>query len=192
MVPAHDPEREELEGRGWVVVARSFGAHLDSARIDPEHLRKLTADSGSITRELTADDVDTVLELDAATTGDYPGSAATHHEPLTRASASPSDFRRAFGAFLPNGDLVGMTFVDINDKDAETDFTVVHRDWRRRGLGTAVKAASILALAADGVTRFRTGGSAENTAILRSNDAVGYVRDEEWVTLRNGTERVSP
>ena len=38
-------------------------------------------------------------------------------------------------------------------------------------------------LAAEGVTQFRTGGSADNLAILRANDAVGYIQDEEWVTL---------
>jgi hypothetical protein len=36
------------------------------------------------------------------------------------------------------------------------------------------------------VDRFRTGGSADNAAILRANDAVGYVRDEEWVALERG------
>ncbi|MEG8034485.1 hypothetical protein QP157_03855 [Sphingomonas sp. LR61] len=76
-----------------------------------------------------------------------------------------------------------MTFVDVDGTEAETHFTVVHRAWRSRGLSIAVKAASVLVLAAEGVTRFRTGGSADNTAILRANDAVGYVRDEEWVTL---------
>ncbi|WFR67918.1 hypothetical protein P9139_05935 [Curtobacterium flaccumfaciens] len=76
-----------------------------------------------------------------------------------------------------------MTFVDIEGTKAETQFTVVHRAWRGQGLGIAVKAASVLALAAEGVTQFRTGGSADNLAILRANDAVGYIQDEEWVTL---------
>lgn len=46
-----------------------------------------------------------------------------------------------------------------------------------------MKAASLLALAGEGFTRFRTGGSADNEAIIRANDALGYLRDEEWVTL---------
>jgi hypothetical protein len=41
----------------------------------------------------------------------------------------------------------------------------------------------VLTFAAEGVTQFRTGGSADNLAIIRANDAVGYVQDEEWVTL---------
>lgn len=46
-----------------------------------------------------------------------------------------------------------------------------------------MKAASLLALASQAITRFRTGGSADNEAIIRANDALGYLRDEEWVTL---------
>lgn len=42
---------------------------------------------------------------------------------------------------------------------------------------------TLLALDADGVRRFRTGGSAENAAILAANTALGYVRDDEWLTL---------
>lgn len=183
VVPVNDPQREHLERLGWYVSARSFGAQLDSVRIDAGGLRRLIAAADATTRELIADDVDAVLTLDAATSGDYPGSAANRHEPLTRDSASPSDSRRGFGAFLADGELVAMTFVDIHGTTAETDFTVVRRDVRRSGLGTAVKAASILALSAAGVTRFRTGGSADNNAITRANAALGYIRDEEWVTL---------
>lgn len=42
---------------------------------------------------------------------------------------------------------------------------------------------TLLALDADGLRRFRTGGSAENAAILAANTALGYVRDEEWPSL---------
>jgi GNAT superfamily N-acetyltransferase len=183
VLPAQSPRRAELEAQGWTVAARSFGAQLDSDHIDRQRLSELVAAAGESVRELGATDVDAVLELDAATIEDYPGSVATRHEPLDRRGATPSASRRAFGAFVRDSDLVSMTFVDIDGPDAETAVTVVHRAWRGRGLGVAVKAASVLALAEDGVRRFRTGGSAENTAILRANDALGYVCDEEWITL---------
>ncbi|ARC58211.1 Acetyltransferase YpeA [Frondihabitans sp. 762G35] len=190
ILPAQAPERQELQRQGWAVVARSFGAQLDADGADQQLLSELIAriaDTGRI-RELRTSDVEAVLALDAATAGDYPGSIATQHQPLDASRATPSPSRRAFGALTPDGDLVAMTFVDIDGTDAETDFTVVRREWRGRGLGTAVKAASLLALLSEGVGRFRTGGSADNEAILASNSALGYVRDEEWVTL----ERVAP
>lgn len=80
-----------------------------------------------------------------------------------------------------------MTFVTPADSAAdmsvETDFTVVAGGWRGAGLGTAVNAASVLALASEGFVSFRTGGSAANPASIAANRAVGYALDEEWVTL---------
>lgn len=183
VLPAQSPRRPALEADGWVVLARSFGAQLDSDIIDHQRLLMLVAEASGSVRELGDTDVDAVLRLDTTTIADYPGSMTTQHTPLDRGAATPSLSRRAFGAFTPDGDLVAMTFVDVDGTEAETHFTVVHRAWRGRGLSIAVKAASVLVLTAGGVTRFRTGGSAENTAILRANDAVGYVRDEEWLTL---------
>jgi predicted GNAT family acetyltransferase len=187
VLPADAPERRTLEADGWTVEARSFGAELDAGRIDRSGLATMVErvrDDVTV-RELDTDDVRAVLELDRLTADDYPGSVATRHEPLDRLRATPSPERRAFGAVTADGAVVAMTFVDVDGARAETDFTVVHGSWRGQGLGTAVKAASVLALTAAGVARFRTGGSLENTGILRANDALGYVRDEEWVTLRN-------
>ncbi|MDN3480132.1 acetyltransferase [Curtobacterium sp. APC 4022] len=183
VLPAQSPRRTELEALGWAVVARSFGAQLDAERIDEQRLRALAVGAPGSVRALAAADVDAVLALDRATIGDYPGSVATQHEPLDRDGATPSAARRAFGAFRTDGGLVAMTFVSVDGAEAETDFTVVDRAQRGRGLGVAVKAASVLELSAAGVTRFRTGGSADNAAIQRANVALGYVRDEEWVTL---------
>lgn len=187
MLPAAAPERQALEADGWTVEARSFGAELDANRVDRHRLEALVARSGNgaTIRELGVDDIGAVLELDQLTADDYPGSVATRHEPLDRVRATPAPQRRAFGATTADGTLVAMTFVDVDGVRAETDFTVVHGSWRGRGVGTAVKAASVLVLSAAGITRFRTGGSLENTGILRANDALGYVRDEEWVTLHD-------
>ena len=194
VMPADDPRRAALEAEGWRVTARSFGAELDADRIDRARLQEALAGSvgrAGVARELTADDVDAVLALDAATARDYPGSVATRHRPVDRDGATPSASRRMFGVLSAGGELLALTVVDV-DVDgaaAETDFTVVARDRRRRGLGVAVKALSVLTLVDDGVERFRTGGSADNAGILRANALLGYVRDEEWVTLEPGDAR---
>lgn len=204
VLPADAPRRVELERRGWRVVARSFGAQLDGDAVDRARLRSLVDRAGLTVRALDDADVDAVLALDAATIGHYPGSVATRHEPFDRERATPSATRRGFGVWSGD-DLVGMTFVDVlvgaggaaagsdagsdaaaGSASAETDVTVVAVGHRGRGIGTAVKAASVLALLDAGVTRFRTGGSADNPAIIAANTALGYVRDEEWVTLEPG------
>jgi GNAT superfamily N-acetyltransferase len=166
-------------------VARSFGARLDADRVDRERLRALAAGgrADASIRELGEDDVDGVLALDAQTQGDYPGGVATRHEPFDRTSATPGPTRRAWGALSSTGRLVALTFVDLDGPAAETDVTVVHPDHRRRGLATTVKAASVLALLDAGIVRFRTGGSADNPAIVAANASLGYVVDETWLTL---------
>lgn len=60
---------------------------------------------------------------------------------------------------------------------------MVARDRRGQALAAAVKAASLLALARDGVAVVRTGGSEENRAILAVNASLGFRVDERWLTL---------
>lgn len=182
------PDLAALEAGGWRVVARSWAAGLDTATADRGRLELLVERARTVAgiRELTPADADAVLALDAATLDDYPGDVATAHAPLTAAEAVPHPGRRGWGAFEGDGRLVAMTFLapapEVTEA-TETDFTVVADGWRGLGLGSAVKAAAVLALMGEGVERFRTGGAAENAASLAANRAVGYVVDEEWLTL---------
>lgn len=191
VVRSDDPRAADLAGRGWVVAARSWAAEL--SHFDEDALRKIVArasNAGVTVREIQAADLGHVLALDQDTCVDYPGGPATAHRPLTPAAATVTHLRQAFGAFLPDGTLVAMTFldVDVDDATAETDFTVVARNHRGRGLAQAVKAFAVLALNADGVRTFRTGGSDQNPAIIAANAALGYVLDEEWLTYAPGME----
>jgi hypothetical protein len=184
VVPASSPRARAALARGAQVIARSWGARLDADTVDPRRLDEIlrTVDDLAVLRELTADDVPEVLRLDDETRSGYPGDVATMHPPLTPETATPTDRRRAFGATVGD-ELVAMTFVEVDGSHAETDFTVVAPAWRSRGLSTAVKAMSVGVLGRAGVRRFRTGGSFENPAIMAANDRLGYVRDEEWLTL---------
>lgn len=183
-----DPRCSELTAQGWQVVAQSWGAQLDAARLDHQAQQDLRAivevarASGEV-RELDGADVPAILALDGATVADYPGGVATAHPALTLERAQPGPARRAFGVVGPGGDLLALTVVDLDGAFAETDFTVVAAAARGRGLGAAVKASSVLGLLADGTETFRTGGSALNPAILAANHRVGYVVDERWLTF---------
>ncbi len=170
------------------MTARSWGAQLDAADVDPARLRTLVdrVAGSAVLRELGPDDVGAILALDAATLDDYPGGPATRHAGLTSDSARvPAPGRRGYGAFDASGALLAMTFVDLDPsgRAAETDVTGVDAAHRGRGLGTAVKAASLRALLEVGVTAFRTGGSSENAAIVAAGASLGYRVDEEWLTL---------
>lgn len=187
VVRSDSPKLPGLQADGWVVTARSWGAQANASDVDTDALAALAVrgrDHGVI-REMNDADLRAVLELDSATLGDYPGGVATHHAPLTASTAAVTPRRRGFGVFDEAGRAVAITFidVDIDGKSAETDFTVVAADFRGLGIGSAVKAASVLALLRDGIEVFRTGGAAENARSLALNLRLGYVVDEEWITL---------
>jgi GNAT superfamily N-acetyltransferase len=187
VIRSDDPRCVDLERAGWTLVAASWGARL---RVTPALLERLgkvvarTARSGTRIRELTMSDAQAVLRLDAVTAADYPGGVATLHEPLDPTSARDLFTRgRVFGA-EHDGALVAVTATEEIGAIVETAFTAVDPPHRGQGLATAVKAASVLAHAAEGADLFGTGGASANVASLAMNRAVGYEITETWHTYR--------
>jgi predicted GNAT family acetyltransferase len=182
---ADDPQVAELLTAGRRIRARSWGSALTDPDAAELALLASAAPSGVALRRLESTDLLAVLALDAATADDYPGDVATSHTLLTAQTAALSPTRRAFGALdTATGYLAAMTYVDIDGDSAEIDFTVVAGDRRGRGLGTALKAHALAELVTAGIRSFRTGGASENAAIRAVNTHLGFVVDEEWVTLR--------
>ncbi|GAA4751802.1 hypothetical protein GCM10025783_25540 [Amnibacterium soli] len=190
---AHDPQvlREDDPGvavllaGGWVVAHRSWGARLRV--IDPERLRALvaTAEARGCTVVEAGSEADPgIAALEASVREDYPGGPATapaEHDEAALAALRERGTR--FFAALDDGEVVAVTAIERDGERAETDFTAVARTHRRRGLAEAVKAASVLALAAEGVQVFGTGGADENAASLAMNARLGYAVTERWLTL---------
>jgi hypothetical protein len=175
IVRSGDPHLEHLTQAGYVVVGESWGARLRLS--DPPNLLALNTavveatGQGFLIQELDASWAPQVTALEALNHGDYPYTPATsvpHRE--------ESDFlelwrcgRRFFGASNA-GQLVAVSVIGVIAGRAETEFTSVHRSYRRRGLAVAVKAASILALADDGIRTFGTGGAQVDSGSIRMND----------------------
>ncbi|GIJ00582.1 hypothetical protein CLV28_1180 [Sediminihabitans luteus] len=188
-------------------------ADLDPARAA---LARAVA-AGVVVEELTGDDVpDEVAALEALTHPDYPQTPATPHTLLGAddVAALVRDGVRFFGARAAHGGgsgarpdgpgaedarwtssaprpvpaLTAVTGVRREGERAETEFTSVHPDHRRDGLATAVKAASVLALAAEGVRVLGTGGAQVNAASVRMNERLGYVLEERWLTLAEAAD----
>lgn len=182
-----DPARSELEEQGWQVVAESWGARLHPAEEDLPRLRHLVERArahGYDVVELGADDAAEVAALEAATSPDYPSAGpATEHETVDEAGAASLLQRgRLFGVRDVQGDLIAMTTTSRRADRVETGFTSVHPEHRNQGLGTAVKAASVLAWWEDGARVFGAGGAQTNAASLAMNWAVGYTVTERWLT----------
>lgn len=190
MLRSDDPRIRQAEADGWECVATSWGARLELDHSDQAALARLrelaerARGGGYVVREAGPDDLAQVLALDDLTARDYPGGVATRHQPLDEATAATAlEDGRAWGAWV--GDtLVALTATHLLEDRVETDFTAVHPGHRRQGLATAVKAASVLAHAEDGATRFGTGGANGNLASLAMNRTVGYQITETWHTYR--------
>ena len=188
VVQLNDPRLQHLIEAGYVVVGESWGARLRLS--DPPDLTVLNAavvvatDQGFLIEELDASWAPQVTALEALNHADYP---------YTPATAAPhrdeSDVRelwrsgcRLFGA-INDGQLVAVSTIRLTTGRAETEFTSVHRSCRRRRLAVAVKAASITALANDGVRIFGTGGAQVNAGSIRMNEHLGYAIEERWLSL---------
>ncbi|MCK0112948.1 GNAT family N-acetyltransferase [Ornithinimicrobium sp. F0845] len=185
-----DPRVRQVEAEGWERVATSWGARLEIDPADPEPLARLQrlvgrADSaGYVLRLAQPDDIRQLLALDGLTAPDYPGGVATRHEPLDKDAATALLQRGQVWGAWQGETLVALTVTRKLEHRVETDFTAVHPQHRGGGLGSAVKAASVLAHAGQGETHFGTGGADSNLASLAMNRAVGYQITESWHTYR--------
>lgn len=210
-----DPRRSELEAAGWRLAGESWGARLRLP--DPPDLSPIlgrAAAAGFDVMELDATWIPRIVDLERLTHADYPDTPATRQP--QRSERDVDDLYRAgtrfFGAAngsgsdgrvaddpvaddpvvsdRPHGDraLVALTAVTPHGEYAETEFTSVDPIYRRRGLARAVKSASIVTLAGEGVRTFGTGGAQVNAASIGMNESLGYVIEERWVTLEEPVE----
>lgn len=187
IVREDDPRCTELETEGYEVVGYSWGANLrldnssDLAIID-ERVRRVRNEGFTI-RELSSDDLARVGEVEFANVSDYPQSAATRHEMPTLEHLNNMIHAGArFWGVLLEGKLVAVTSLERLGQRWNTKFTSVLAEHRGRGIGVAVKAASISTLFNEGARWFSTGGAAANEASLGANRALGYVLEPTWRT----------
>lgn len=139
--------------------------------------------SASVGTELVADDAAAAHALFSRNQGDFPVTAATEvtHYTVEEMRALIED-QRAFGVWQTER-LVALTVLRQRSFDeAETEFTVTERTMRRGGIATALKAHSVWTLAAEGISRFGTGGAQVNKASLKANRRVGYHLEPRWLT----------
>jgi hypothetical protein len=176
VVRADDPRCAVLEADGYTVVGESWAARLrdpDPARLE-QAVRRV---QGVVVRELGIEFAAAVYAVESVNEPDYPYTPATHRVVGSLETIQELWTKgRVFGA-VDGERLVGVTHIRA---DGETEFTSVLDGYRGRGIGQAVKAASILALLVEGVRVFGTGGAALNDASLGANLALGYVVEERW------------
>lgn len=188
VVRLDDARCAELERAGWTRIAESWGARLrvgDETDLEPARRALAGLPAGLEIRELDRDAAEQVHAFDLLTRPDYP--LTPQNAPAERDLDGGLELWRRGGrvfAAMRGERIVGLTVIDRDGEHAETDFTAVAADARRTGVAAALKAHSVLTLAAEGVRTFGTGGAAANTASIRMNETVGYRIEERWVSLQ--------
>jgi mycothiol synthase len=88
---------------------------------------------------------------------------------------------------LADGEIVGYSGLCRwagDDTIAEDGLTVVRRDWRRRGLATALKRAELAWAADNGIREIVTWTQRGNDAMRAANERLGYVYRAVSLTMR--------
>jgi GNAT superfamily N-acetyltransferase len=96
-------------------------------------------------------------------------------------------------ATLPGGSFVALAgdeivgysgLIRLDDTTAEDGLTVVRRDWRRRGLATALKRAELAWAAANGFRELVTWTQRGNEGMRAVNEQLGYADRSVSITVR--------
>lgn len=186
-------EAAALQDAGWTVRSRSWGARLhlaDDADLAPYRDLVAAAEAQGVeVRVLEAADSLALRALDAEAAPRFPRTDGSFHTPLSGDLEARLDGEDgvAVGAFA-GAELIGVTLLfrthgADGDVRWDVDRTAVRQGHEGRGLGKAVKAASVLATHARGGRIWGTGGAEVNAASLRMNEALGFALEPLWLAL---------
>lgn len=84
---------------------------------------------------------------------------------------------------LAGGEVVGYAALQIHGDQAFHGLTATRRDWRRRGVASALKRAEIAAAKRAGFKRLLTESEERNEPMRRLNEKLGFVPAPEFSTV---------
>jgi mycothiol synthase len=180
-----DPEsREFVEHRGFVQIGaeRAVVLELDGHEPvpvePPEGVRIVTrAEYPDLLQEMYA----VAVQADE----DIPGSEGVQTFEQWRAHEIDRPTRRPELCFiaLAGEEVVGYAGLQVFGDRADHGLTATRRDWRRRGVGTALKRAEIAAAKRAGFRRLLTESEERNEPMRLLNEKLGFVPAPEWSML---------
>jgi mycothiol synthase len=84
---------------------------------------------------------------------------------------------------LAGDEVVGYAALHVFRDEVFHGLTVTRRDWRRRGVATALKRAEIAAAKREGFSRLITESEERNEPMRRLNEKLGFVPAPELSTV---------
>jgi mycothiol synthase len=177
-----DPEsRAFLEHRGFVQVGGEKAVALDLTQVDepavdpPWGVR-------IVTRVEEPGRLDEMYVVGVQADEDIPGSEGVQTFEQWRAHEIDRPTRRPELCFiaLAGDEVVGYAALQVFGDEAHHGLTATRRDWRRRGVASALKRAEIAAAKRAGFRRLLTESEERNEPMRRLNEKLGYVPAPEW------------
>lgn len=176
--------RAFFEHRGFVPVGGEKAVVLELEGIEP-----LEVDPPEGVRIVTrAEEPDRLAEMHALATQadeDIPGSAGVQSYERWRAMDidRPNCLPELCFLALAGDEVIGYAFLQASGERAFHGLTVTRRDWRRRGVATALKRAEIAAAKGAGFKRLLTESEERNEPMRRLNEKLGFVPAPDWSTV---------
>jgi len=173
-----------FERRGFVPVGgeKALVLELDTLEppdVDPPEGVRI------VTRAEEPDRLHEMYALAAQADEDIPGSVGAqsyerwHATDIGRPNTPPE---LCFLA-LAGADVIGYAVLQDSGERAFHGLTVTRRDWRRRGVASALKRAEIAAAKEAGFKRLLTESEERNDPMRMLNEKLGFVPAPEWSTV---------
>ena len=176
--------RAFFEHRGFVPVGGEKAVVLELEGIEPPEV----APPEGVRIVTRAEEPDRLAEMYALATQadeDIPGSAGVQSYERWRAMDidRPNCLPELCFIALAGKEVVGYAFLQASGERAFHGLTVTRRDWRRRGVATALKRAEIAAARRAGFKRLLTESEERNEPMRRLNEKLGFVPAPDWSTI---------
>ena len=175
--------RKFLERRGFEQVGgeQAVVLHLDG--IEPPDVAPPPG-VRVVSRVEEPDRLEQMYVVGAQADEDIPGSAGVQTFEQWRAHEIDKPTRRPELCFIAfaGDEVVGYAALQVFGDEAHHGLTATRRDWRRRGVASALKRAEIVAAKAAGFRRLVTESEERNEPMRRLNEKLGYVPAPEWST----------
>jgi ribosomal protein S18 acetylase RimI-like enzyme len=175
-----DESRGFLERRGFVQVGAEKAMVLDLEGLDPPAVDP-PAGIRIVSRVEEPDLLEQMYAVGVQADEDIPGSEGVQTFEQWRSHEIDRPTRRPELCFiaLAGGEVVGYAALQVVADQAEHGLTATRRDWRRRGIATALKRAEIAAAKRAGFKRLITESEERNEPMRRLNEKLGFAPSPE-------------
>jgi mycothiol synthase len=173
-----------LERRGFVKVGGEKALVLDLDTIDEPAVHP-PAGVRIASRVEEPDCLQGMYAVGVQADEDIPGSVGVQTFEQWRANEIDKPSRRPELSFvaLAGDEVVGYAALQVFGDEAHHGLTATRRDWRRRGVATALKRAEIAAAKRAGFRRLVTESEERNEPMRKLNEKLGFVPSPEWSTV---------